>query len=439
MSTFSDASTLVPPVAERGDSSRDAQARLSSPACTAMSDAAGLPSSPTSSCPAARPGRQSADCTSRTARPFDEIVEASHGDAQEDTQWMSWRLARFIIGLLSRTDALHAVRHNKRVSVTLTTFQILLFVLPSIAGTLLVVFQVLGYFAAARQSTQAPAVQAVPPEMVALSKESIVQLANPLANALHNVTNACSSNGVSIMLRYQRHPMFHADQVKARVNPACKRAITKAQTRYSELGIARDHLKGQIFKTGAVSNTANRSSLRDWCVTLPGRPAQTSSGSWCQPTSISYESKTSDLQSGTILHPLNTVFILVVMVCLLVVYCRRFRRFDSFTVQGEPLDHSTTSSSIHSEESHQSLAEIDSVQVSSSIALASDNQHARHRGRRQAKLSKVWEAAYKGAESYVLDLIDINPDFDINAVDPKSEHGSILAAAARGGHEALVA
>ena len=57
--------------------------------------------------------------------------------------------------------------------------------------------------------------------------------------------------------------------------------------------------------------------------------------------------------------------------------------------------------------------------------------------RKAPGIDRIWDFAFKGAMSNVDELLSGNSDFNINSIDD-IEYGTILAAAARGGHEDLV-
>ena len=96
---------------------------------------------------------------------------------------------------------------------------------------------------------------------------------------------------------------------------------------------------------------------------------------------------------------------------------------------------------VYSEKRHEPASEIFSVQGSSS-AVHHTEQQLKYLGNRQLasgkyRLPQIWQAASQGANSAVARLLSENSDFNIDSVDAENEYGTILAAAARGGHDSL--
>ena len=157
-------------------------------------------------------GAESPDPAAGQLPPFDEIDEPSLRFARQRTQSSTESLARSLLAMLSGTDnagSLEVIRSNRRINVTLTTFQILLITIPCMYGILVLVFQILAYISAEKQSSvpNSPTMQAPISSTVSLSDDSISKLVEGVVDGLHEVVKTCSGNEVRNMI-HQRTTRF---------------------------------------------------------------------------------------------------------------------------------------------------------------------------------------------------------------------------------------
>ena len=77
--------------------------------------------------------------------------------------------------------------------------------------------------------------------------------------------------------------------------------------------------------------------------------------------------------------------------------------------------------------------------VSSSVHQSGSITTLRHRRQKpHLHISRIWDLAFQGSGIAVEQLLIEDPDFDINSVDNSNEYGTVLAAAARGGHKDII-
>ena len=271
-----------------------------------------------------------------------------------------------------------------------------------VGGLLTVVFQILSYFATVNQSVRqpSPAPPVTQAPSVSLSDESI----DKLVDAVHHMFLTCSANSTRCS------------------DPSVAGAVEEALTRTSALHSGNEQSK-RLMKRKLGELSASFVRFHPWAPETPHNASHVRTDS-AEPVTSGHSSM---------------FWISVLLINLGIVLAFQFRSAQRATTQftGQFKDKIRPA-----KQNEEPPSESVPTQGSSSALPKLEQRLGQLRSRRppveQYKLDQIWEAAFRGESASVLRLLSEHANFDVNALDVKNEYGTVLAAAAQGGHVDLI-